>query len=81
MYTPGNVPSDPKDIPSFLRQELSSLASQVAGAVPSLRLQKLYAVPARLIEGMLVYADGSTWNPGSGPGVYQYRGGAWHHLG
>jgi len=28
-----------------------------------------------------VYADGTTWNPGSGAGLYQWRGSAWAFIG
>jgi len=42
-----------------------------------IRLAKQYKEPARPREGMLAYADGTAWNPGSGLGVYQYRGSAW----
>jgi hypothetical protein len=40
----------------------------------------LYAAPPDPVAGMLVYADGTTWNPGSGVGLYEYRGGAWVKL-
>jgi len=32
-------------------------------------------------EGMIAYADGTNWNPGSGEGIYAYYNGAWHYLG
>lgn len=31
--------------------------------------------------GMITYADGTDWDPGSGEGIYAYYGGAWHFLG
>ena len=34
-----------------------------------------------LKQGMIVYADGTSWNPGSGEGVYRYNGTAWVFLG
>lgn len=40
-------------------------------------LREHNAVPARPKEGMLVIADGTNWNPGSGVGMYYYYGGAW----
>lgn len=49
--------------------------------VPILTLETLYAAPARLEDGMIVKADGVTWNPGAGPGVYCYYGAAWNLLG
>ena len=44
-------------------------------------LKKLYAAPTKPRNGMVVYADGTTWNPGSGEGYYGYRGGTWNFLG
>lgn len=49
--------------------------------VPILTLETLYAAPARLEDGMIVKADGVTWNPGAGPGIYCYYGAAWNLLG
>jgi len=41
----------------------------------------LYAAPAKPRDGMVCWADGTSWNPGSGAGLYHYRAGAWHYLG
>lgn len=50
---------------------------------PFLRLQILYAEPSKTFAGMIVYADGSTWDPGSGEGVYRRdkTNASWVHLG
>lgn len=39
-----------------------------------------YVVPDRPREGMIRLADGTTWNPGLGKGLYQYTGGVWRKL-
>jgi hypothetical protein len=31
-------------------------------------------------EGLVAFANGTDWNPGSGAGLYEYRGGAWNKL-
>ena len=31
-------------------------------------------------EGLVAFADGDSWDPGSGAGLYEYRGGAWRKL-
>lgn len=49
--------------------------------VPFLYLDMLTAAPARPSNGMMVYADGVTWNPGAGVGFYRYDGAAWNFLG
>ena len=38
------------------------------------------AEPARPCDGMIEYADGTNWNPGSGAGFYGYESGAWVKL-
>lgn len=81
MYTPGQVPADPKDIPGYLTREFQNLAQALQATVDAVTLKKLYAAPSRIYDGMVVRADGTTWNPGSGAGVYAYYGGAWHFLG
>lgn len=81
MYTPGQVPADTKDLPGYLTRELQSLAQALQAPVDSLTLNTLYMPPSRIYDGMVVRADGTAWNPGSGAGVYAYYGGAWHFLG
>ena len=43
-------------------------------------LNVLYASPKRPFNGMVVYADGAEWDPGSGEGFYGYENGAWVKL-
>ena len=81
MYVASNVPSDPKDLPAFLAQELSNIERARTDGADALYLQMLHAAPARLTEGMVVLADGTGWNPGSGGGFYGYRAGTWRFLG
>lgn len=39
-----------------------------------------YVAPAKPRETMLVFADGTSWDPGSGRGLYMYISGAWIKL-
>lgn len=80
MYVPTMVPEDPARIPAYLANELQALAQSMLQAQPFLMLQTLHVEPVRPREGMLVKADGTDWDPGSGAGVYCYRAG-WTHLG
>ena len=43
----------------------------------------LHASPVRVRAGMVVHADGTNWNPGSGAGMYRRNAAnsAWVHLG
>jgi hypothetical protein len=36
--------------------------------------------PKKLTEGLIRYADGTNWDPGSGAGLYQYLSSAWVKL-
>jgi len=42
--------------------------------------EKYKSAPSNPQEGMVVWADGTNWNPGSGAGLYEYRGGSWQKL-
>lgn len=43
-------------------------------------LPKLQGVPDKPRDGLVVQADGTNWNPGSGAGLYAYYGGVWNKL-
>jgi hypothetical protein len=80
-YIPGNVPSDTALLAVFLRLEIEKIAQALDTANERYTFDTLYAAPKKYGEGTTVKADGTTWNPGSGGGTYQYRAGAWHFLG
>jgi hypothetical protein len=65
---------------TWIADELRKLANAINGRADVLELSPLAAAPARLRDGMIVYANGSTFNPGAGAGVYERRGGAWVKL-
>jgi hypothetical protein len=48
-----------------------------------MQLDVLTAAPTRTLPAMLIYADGVTFNPGSGEGVYRRNNAntAWVYLG
>jgi hypothetical protein len=75
----------PLDAPHGLRAWLADQLRQIANAlatpsVNSVAFDILHEAPAHLATGTLIFADGTDWNPGSGAGLYEYRGGAWHKL-
>lgn len=78
-YTPGNVPDGP--MAEFMRAELQKIAQAMDTATERVTFETLYAYPSKYREGTTFKADGTTLNPGSGGGTYQYRAGAWHFLG
>lgn len=81
MYQPRAVPPNPAELPAFLQQELLNIARATLEGNQFLSLEMLYVAPAKPRDGMLVLADGTSWNPGSGGGFYGYRAGAWRFLG
>lgn len=80
-YTPSNVPPTYEQLVAFLRLELAKIAQAMETQDASLSLDTLYAAPKKYRDGTIVKADGVTWNPGSGAGVYCYYGASWHFLG
>ena len=81
-YVPSTlIPTDPAQLPGFLRQELQNIARSMVEQTDLIQLSTLTAEPSKPREGMVAKADGSVWNPGSGAGVYCYRASAWRFLG
>ena len=81
MYRVGSIDSGSiAALAVSVRTELERLAQQLAAPADYAALRTLYAAPDKIFEGMVVKADGTTWNPGSGAGVYARVGGAWVKL-
>lgn len=79
-YQPADPPSDPAQLQRFLREELNRLQAAI-NAVADGFLPVVYAPPDKPRDGAIRNADGSSWNPGSGPGLYRFGAGTWHFLG
>jgi hypothetical protein len=63
-----------------LRQELL----QISDALENLNgwyIPIFYSAPENPQRGQLVYADATSWDPGSGTGVYSYDGTSWNKIG
>ena len=80
-YQPQTPPADPAQLAAFMQAELLRIKQALDRASPSLDLEVLHAEPDRIKNGMIVEADGTDWNPGSGAGTYILRSGAWVKLG
>ena len=76
-YLVGNLDG----VDSRVVTELRKIQEAMNGVVDGVVLNTLYAAPKKLRDGLVVKADGTTWNPGAGSGVYVYRDAAWHLLG
>ena len=70
-----------RDSVARLREELMFGFQNSAGV----RLIEFYSEPTYLFHGLIVIADGTDWNPGSGRGPYMYDANAgtpaWVFLG
>lgn len=63
-----------------VQTELSRLSLSLSQPADYSALHTLYAAPGRIFEGMIVKADGVTWNPGHGSGIYAYLDSSWVPL-
>lgn len=81
-YAPGQVPTDAAEMQRFFTAELQKISTALA-LVSAGHLDKTTVAPTKPRDGDIRYADGSLWNPGSGVGVYYYKGAtsAWVFLG
>ena len=66
-------PSDMRDIPRYLEDELARIESTLSFIQEGNGIA-LTEAPAKPVDGMVVIADGVLWNPGFGPGLYKYNG-------
>lgn len=78
MYEPKPLP---RSVESAVVEEFNAIAKAARDPVDYVLLNVLYAAPKRPRPGMMVEADGTHWDPGSGAGTYIYRGSAWVKLG
>lgn len=77
-YTPSPIQGE---LGAYLQNELAKIAQAMDTADERVTLDLLYAAPKKYRAGTVVAADGTTWNPGSGKGMYWYDGATWKFLG
>ena len=79
-YTPEQVPLSQElpDVVAYLHRELSRISQ--AFSEDTLQVNKIYTEPKKPREGLLALADGASWNPGSGAGLYVYFTGVWKKV-
>ncbi len=79
---PATAPANPREFQVWLLEELRHIADSASEPeADTVVLKQWNAVPDKLYDGLVVYADGTNWNPGSGEGYYGYYAAAWHFLG
>ena len=66
-----------------VRRELRTIQEIANKPEPYLELEVLHAEPERLRAGMVIYADGTDLDPGSGEGIYRRNAdnSAWVFIG
>lgn len=81
MYRRGKLtkPLTLDTVMQFLGGELNALERSLS-EVDEVQLTPLTEEPTRPRNGMIRYADGTAWDPGSGEGFYGYEGGTWVKL-
>lgn len=81
MYQPKKLVIDSlPSLASSVKSEFDRIAIELSQPTDYLALKTLYAQPGRIFDGMIVKADGVTWNPGGGAGVYLRTTSAWVKL-
>lgn len=79
------VPGEPanlesiEQVRSWVLEELRSISKEL-NETTSLELRTRFVEPKRPRDGMIVSADGVSWNPGAGAGIYGRVAGAWVKL-
>lgn len=80
-YEPTGLPKEESPVlAAALEEQLRQIAAAVRTPV-FLQITELHAPPDKPRNGMIVLADGTDWNPGSGAGYYGRSAGAWVFLG
>jgi hypothetical protein len=76
-YQPSPTPTTLYRIQEFVQRELRRIADAIGTEV---ELSKVFKEPPNAPDGTIVYADGTSWDPGSGPGFYGKEEGSWIKL-
>lgn len=82
-YSASNIPrfSSLDEVERFLREELAKLATELRVVeVDEVHHTVLTSAPTKISVGMVVYADGTAWDPGAGEGLYVRTSGGWVKL-
>jgi hypothetical protein len=80
MYAPLAPPQGEEDFRKWIYEELRRLEATFS-SLDFIILKETHVEPSRPRSGMVVLADGTDWDPGSGQGFYGYYNGGWEPLG
>jgi hypothetical protein len=74
-------PADKEKLGEWAQNQFDTLTRAIGGQTELLWLKTRHEAPVKIREGMVVLADGTDWDPGSGQGVYCYYNSQWNKLG
>lgn len=79
LFIPQHPPENPspEQLNNYLGRMFRDIAQNLETIADGRTIEKRHVAPPKPRDGMVVYADGTNWNPGSGEGFYQRVGGAW----
>lgn len=78
-YFPYPPPQNmPPALTGYLEDELERIADRLNSS--TVQLPVLGEPPLQVSNGMIAYANGTTWDPGAGEGFYGYEAGVWQKL-
>lgn len=80
FYAPSEPPTSLDHLRYYIKDELLKVSS-VLQLLASGHVDKTFVAPTKPRDGDIRYADGTSWNPGSGAGVYYFNGSIWKLLG
>jgi hypothetical protein len=79
-FAPRPVPGTiDKTAQAYLADEFRRVRDAL-DVVEQINFKERNAEPSKLFDGIVLYADGTNWNPGQGEGIYARVGGAWESL-
>ena len=73
------APDDKEALVAWLRLDLPK-ELELLGNPGLLQMRVMHVAPDKPRRGLVVFADGTDWNPGSGEGVYVYTTTGWRPL-
>jgi hypothetical protein len=76
-----NLSTELETLRRQLDEELLAIERAWGSAEEFIELKELHSAPVKVRTGMIVLADGTDWDPGSGAGFYGYYNGQWNKLG
>jgi hypothetical protein len=79
-HEPAGSPQTLADLARYVETQFTRLSSALEVA-EDVQLVEQHSEPQRPRDGLIVLADGTNWDPGSGAGYYGYHNAAWTFLG